>query len=55
MSPVALRGPEPCLAPEQGSRVGSLYLALGPAETDVTGGAQDIRNEGGDAETHDGR
>ncbi|KAM7392208.1 hypothetical protein PAMP_022837 [Pampus punctatissimus] len=33
----------------------SLYLALGPAETDVTGGTQDIRNEGGDAETHGDR
>ncbi|KAK2902564.1 hypothetical protein Q8A73_012310 [Channa argus] len=29
-----------------------LYLALGPAETDVTRGAQDIRNERADTETH---
>ncbi|KAK2837056.1 hypothetical protein Q5P01_014268 [Channa striata] len=51
--------PEPCccLAPEHSSRAVEveeigLYLALGPAETDVTGGAQDIRNEGADTETH---
>ncbi len=66
VSAVAPRGPEPCccpcycLAPEHSSWAVEVeevwvYLALGPAETDVTGGAQDIRNEGGDAKTHGDR